>query len=384
MLLRLKKFIISTRIGRDVDVILRIMLSFIPRLHAIFSRNRKDSPDSFIFFLYGGIGDVILTLPLINSISSLGSTYVLCDRRICALKFLFPDTVNFIIYDKEALLFNTKKLRNKLHGINPVFIQTSPIFEAYLIGRLLRVNRSIGTILDFSHISSIGFKMETSIIETKSRIDTYNKIYTKIREEFDFLESPLELSYRLTREFKVIFNEFNNNYIVISPMKSEQWKMGKMDISQYARIADYFVKKYNYKVIFVGSKSERRHIESIIKITSEVGIMNLAGRTNIEDLASILYHSKFVIANDNGIAHLSAYLDLKILVMYMFSDPKVYSWNGDNYEYIFNNKEGCMPCVSVNKYPRDNYPPLCKNNLECNKSITSDNVIGKIHSLKWA
>lgn len=380
MLIKLKKTIISTQIGRYIDLVFRIFCSYIPRIQIFLSRKNAFRPDSYVFFLYGGIGDSILILPLINKISLLGKTHVLCDQKAYSLRFLLPKSVKIIVYDKKNLIFDYKKLRNQITGEYPLFVQTSPILELFLIGKLLRLSKSIGTLVDFKSIHSIGFKTDALELISKSRIENFNQIYNQIINEFKFLTLTNDHSYISAIELNRVIED---EYIVVSPMKSEEWKMGKMDINQYAKIADYFVEKFGSKVVFVGSESERQHIDSIVEITEGRGIFNFAGKTSIEDLASILIHSNFVIANDNGIAHLSAYLDLKVLVMFMFSDPEVYSWKGDNYEYIFNSNEGCMPCVSLSKYPRDNYPPICKYSLECNKSITSAHVIRKVHDLKW-
>ena len=180
------------------------------------------------------------------------------------------------------------------------------------------------------------------------------------------------------------FNLRSQKYIVISAAKSEQWKMGKMPINEYATLADNIVENFGKNIVFVGSKSETIYIDSIIEQTSNKSMMtNLAGQSSVEDLSLILNYSQFIVANDNGIAHLSGYLNLKVLVLFMFSDPKVYEWDTQNYEYIFEGIAPCMPCVSLNKHPIDNYPVLCPNNLKCNDSISAEKIIKKLTQLQW-
>jgi len=384
--LAIKKIIIASRFGRFFDSKLRLILSFIPFVHSIMSIEKViKKPDSFVFFLYGGIGDVVLTLPLINKLSSICKVTIFCDSTVLNLTFLFPENAKVVVYKKNTLLSDCSELRNQIKGLNPVFVQTSPIFEVYILRALLRIPYAIGLTTSFNSIRTLGFRSEPLHIASLSRLATYETIFTAIVDRFSFHNFFSDNNSKAKNlALENFFLNNNNKYIVISTTKSAQWDMGKMADYEYMKLAEYIVKNHKFKVLFVGHKSERDDIDHML--AGSLGnhmIENVAGDTSLEELASIMKKAEFVIANDNGVSHMSSYLGLKTLVLFMFSDPSVYTWNNDNYSYIFNKKHDCMPCVGLNRYPQDNYPVFCKNQLVCNETINSSYIIKKLETLHW-
>jgi len=375
----IKKTLISSHLGRSIDSIFRLILSVIPYSHSIISQRKNyKAPNTFVFFLYGGIGDVVLVLPLLRKISASKSVILLCDKRISHLSFMFPSNAQIEIYNKKFFVKSISNLKGKIPIGESIFVQISPIIELYLVRFILGIPKAIGLISSFYSFRSIGLYSAAVNVKEKNKIAIYDKLYEFISDTLFFNEG-LESIYKQS-----IAEDFQYNYIVISPMKSAEWDMGKINDIEYIKTAEHYVKFYRYKVIFVGSSEEFQSIESMIHLSTMSNMMiNMAGKTNLEELSLILSNARFIIANDNGIAHISAYFNLKILVLFMFSDPKVYQWDGDNYAYIFNQKYNCMPCVGLSQYPKDNYPVICQNNLFCNKTISHIDILNKIKELEW-
>ncbi len=386
-IIKLKKYIISTRVGRFIDSWSRYLLSFAPFFHSLVTQKKRHLvPDKFVFFLYGGIGDAVIVLPLINSLALNFFVVVFCDKRISNLSFLLSENVKVVIYDKNNLLSFGGGLRKHIVGSHPVFVQISPIIEMYIVRLLLGVPYAIGLISDFSNIRSIGFYLKPCHIDSHSRGVTYKKIYELISDNFYCGNVAINYAQIASLPVQNVSSDFclNCKYIVISPSKSAQWEMGKMPDDEYVKLADYIAKRYKYKIVFIGDHSETERINNMLSLSSEASMMvNMAGRTSLESLASIILCSEFVVANDNGVSHLSSYLGVKTIVLFMFSDPNVYEWEHKNYACIFNKIDSCMPCVGRNRFPQDNYPVLCKKELICNTSITFFDIIKKINLLGW-
>ena len=385
--LKIKKIIISSRIGIYLDSKIRLFISMIPLYHSLINRkNIPSTPDRFVFFLYGGVGDAVLVFPLIQKLSHISKTIIFCDSTISNLSYLLPENAEIIIYEKNSFLRCISDFRKRIAGLHAVFIQTSPVIEMYIIRLLLRIPYSIGLISSFRTVRSIGFNLKPRKINSHSRLYTYDAIFESILSSFDYKPQNIYTKnpHHKNISYDSSVDKIEGRYIVISPTKSFQWEMGKMPIQEYTKLANYLTQELGYKVIFVGHVSEQEYINNIVDeiLIPDMGI-NLAGRTSLKDLASVICGAELVIANDNGIAHLSSYLEVKTLVLFMFSNPKVYEWNNENYSYIFNKTHNCMPCVSLNRYPQDNYPVLCNNNLECNVSITANDIINKINLLGW-
>jgi len=385
--LQLKKIVVSSKLGRFFDAKLRLSLSLVPYIHSSLTQYRVTyCPDNFVFFLYGGIGDAVLAVNVINKLSRFAKVTVICDYKISGLSFLFSKNVAVVNYDKYKLIGQRKYLIEQISGHFPVFVQLSPIIEVYIIRLMLRIPLAIGFLTSFGCLRSIGFKTKMKKIHSKSRLDGYESIYQLICETF-------ELCYHKENKFdnlsvvqnKVQYDWMHNNaYAVIAAMKSPQWEAGKMPEHEYLKLAEFLVECKNLGVVFVGNSIEARDVDNLIACTPYTDrIINMSGKTDLQELASILINSKIVISNDNGVSHLSSYLNVNTVVLFMFSDPNVYEWKSENYTYIFNKKDDCMPCVSRNFYPQDNYPVICDNNLLCNKSIDSKDVINEIEMIGW-
>ena len=125
-------------------------------------------------------------------------------------------------------------------------------------------------------------------------------------------------------------------------------------------------------------------IKKITKhIPENVNYHNLTGLTSIKDLIPLIINSSFVVANDNGIHHLSNFLNIRTLTLYNFSSHEVYNWSNKNSEYIFNPVFSCMPCVGNQNGPFDNYPFKCPWKVRCKNTISSKNIVSKLKEVKW-
>ena len=82
----------------------------------------------------------------------------------------------------------------------------------------------------------------------------------------------------------------------------------------------YIYKKTKLIPVLVGSKEDLPMIKNlIINKPKELNFKNLVGKTNLKDLIQIIKNANFVISNDNGIHHLSNYLNKKTLTFFTFS-----------------------------------------------------------------
>ena len=148
-----------------------------------------------------------------------------------------------------------------------------------------------------------------------------------------------------------------------------------MDHRVYLDTMFYIYKKTKLIPVLVGSKEDLPIIQNlIINKPKELHIRNLVGKTNLKDLIQIVKNAKFVISNDNGIHHLSNYLNVKTLTFFTFSSYVTLKWNNNNSFFIFNKKYQCMPCIGNKSGPFDNYPFSCPWQIRCKDSITVDNI----------
>ena len=378
----MKKIIISSLIGQNIDKYFRKAISIIPLLNSVLAKKVKTTnPESFVFFLYGGIGDAILVISLINKISEFCEVVVLCDKRLEKISFLFHSNVSIIKYNKKGFIRQSFKIKRKISK-KSIFVHHTPVIELYLIKVMLGIPRSIGYISDYSKINSIGIFLKPVSVNSKNILKRYQDILKVLKSNFFY--NKVQYENCIERRPKPFQSVDNSRYIVISISKSPQWKMGKMNEYEYAKVADFFAFSYGYNVIFVGSDSERSQIDRAIRKSGNCNkFINSAGETTLSELAEIIKGADFVISNDNGVSHLAAHYEKKLLVLFFFSDPEVYKWHYENYKYIFNPIKCCMPCIGFSQFPVDNYPVICRNDLICNRSMSHVHVIDEILKTKW-
>ncbi len=114
-------------------------------------------------------------------------------------------------------------------------------------------------------------------------------------------------------------NISRNNYVVLVPGATVDEK--RWPAENFALLAEKISNKYQCGITAVGVNSERGIIDAIAELSS-VPILNLAGRTDIAQLVAILSSAKAVISNDTGSAHIAAALNVPMVLIFGFTNPK--------------------------------------------------------------
>lgn len=125
-----------------------------------------------------------------------------------------------------------------------------------------------------------------------------------------------------------------------SPIPLKRWLTGR-----YAEVADWLVSHKRAQILFVGVKDEIPIINEIQgKMSAES--KNIAGMTNIPQLASILRKCSIFIGNDSGPMHLAAAVGIKTIGLFGPGDPQRFGPVG-KYCQTIRKKLDCPPCTGV-------------------------------------
>ena len=129
-------------------------------------------------------------------------------------------------------------------------------------------------------------------------------------------------------------------------------------------------KKNNYNVYFLGKDiNSARVFEPVVNNSS---IISLIGKTNLKEVTYLLSSANLVVANDSGLMHLAASLDVNLISIFGSSSP-FYTpplMKNNNGEVIYKQLD-CSPCF------KNSCPLSEKDNLKCLKSITVDEISKK-------
>ncbi len=137
----------------------------------------------------------------------------------------------------------------------------------------------------------------------------------------------------------------------------------------YARLITAAAEEWGALPVLLGGNQDRS-ATAAVAAASEVECLDLAGQTDIVDLAALLAGSRAVIANDTGAAHLAGALGVRTLVLFGPTDPLRTKPLGPNVR-IASVATFCQPCMS----------PTCPLDHRCMNGLTPDHAIGMLRPL---
>lgn len=141
----------------------------------------------------------------------------------------------------------------------------------------------------------------------------------------------------------------------------------------YSEVARWWLAQ-GHHVVVVGTADEVSVAQNVCQGAG--GGVNLAGKTNLEELMYILGKAALAVVNDSGAMHLSAAMGGKGVALFGSTDPRATGPLGGKWKVIWN-KIDCSPCLKkVCTIPGKDY--------DCLKSIRPQKVIEALQVLDSA
>lgn len=323
-----------------------------------------------------GLGDVVMTLSTIKRFLYLDFKLTLLLKSQLEMSLvriiLSPkenDNVNIICLNDFKgmgllgyLRILIKLRKNRSFYSMPVF-SVNPLrynILAILSGAKFRVG--LGGSLGF-----LNFKNVTHFKNAhKSEINL--EIASKIAN--DVTIKPIEWpSYSSTISKKQTKDRFKLNeqceYICIAPGSGIIEEHKRWPKFKFGLLARKIAKK-NLKVIILGGPGEEDLGHYIQDISRNKNVINLVGKTSLQDTLDILSHAKALIANCNGISHLGSLIyGLEIIGIYGPTDPLLTGPYTKNLK-IISRKLSCSPCYAKN-FITGCGKPVCIREIDVNE-----------------
>ena len=127
---------------------------------------------------------------------------------------------------------------------------------------------------------------------------------------------------------------------IINPIA--RWKTKLWLPERFAGLADRLKQDMDCEIVFTGSKEDRRIIEEISNSMKERPL-NLAGRTNLKELAHLYGRSEILITTDTGPMHIAAAMGCPVVALFGPTAP----WRTGPYgkgHKIIRADVRCSPC----------------------------------------
>ncbi|WP_286170201.1 glycosyltransferase N-terminal domain-containing protein [Halocella sp. SP3-1] len=111
------------------------------------------------------------------------------------------------------------------------------------------------------------------------------------------------------------------------------WESKNWPPEYFARLADLIKNKLNYVVVFTGGSGDREGIAGIINLM-QIEALNLAGKTNLRELAELYRRVELFIGGDTGPMHLAAAVGTRVIALMGPTDPVTHGPYGEGHLII--------------------------------------------------
>ncbi len=140
-------------------------------------------------------------------------------------------------------------------------------------------------------------------------------------------------------------------YITISIGGFSQPEIWKLD--NWIYLICLLLKNKKYKIIILGTKSDYKN-SIILKSKNKKRIISLCGKTELDELFTLIQNSTVHITNDNGTMHVSTIFSKKTICLFNNHDPNG-KWNPSNKNaIIFRSKNGVNGIKPISVYKKLN------------------------------
>ncbi|MDD5669897.1 MAG: glycosyltransferase family 9 protein, partial [Candidatus Omnitrophica bacterium] len=136
----------------------------------------------------------------------------------------------------------------------------------------------------------------------------------------------------------------------------------------FASLADRLSEKLGAKIVLVGAGDEIE-IAGQVERDVKMPLVNLAGKTSLEELCAVIKNCAVLVTNDGGPLHIAVAQGVKTVSIFGPVDEKVYGPFPASDLYIaLKNEIPCRPCYKNFRFSG------CDNNRACLTGISVDEV----------
>jgi heptosyltransferase-2 len=323
------------------------------------------------------IGDVVLSTPVIKALRNrFPQAYISMMVAPCARDIVEgnPYLDEVIIYDKNgkhkswlrSIKFASSLRKKKfdlaviLHPTNRMHLLT---FLAAIPERL-GYNRKFGFLLNHRKPHT---KQEAAKHEAEYNLD--------LLRDYSISGNPADLFMPIKVESEAYVDELfrkegispTDKLLAINPGASCPSKIWPTE--RFRQVCEKLINLYSLKIlILTGPKDISLADKITLHYEAKGRVINLAGKTSLSQMASILKRCALFISNDSGPVHIASALDTPVISIFGRKQPGLSPrrWGplGKNDKYLHKDI-GCIQCLAHN----------CKKEFSCLRAISVDDVV---------
>lgn len=356
----------------------KLIIGFLKRL-----AQRRASKEAFLISAYGGLGNFIMATPMVTKLRQLypaAKIYILAGNTF-GTEHVFragdgiADDVFFLPISRSSLNKALFFLRLRQRRIQTAFLpfDASPAF--YWWGVLLAgIARRVGHTLDVLG-QEMSWTRDVLTDEVPLRLDTHESDL-----HFDLLE---KIYGPFVREY--------NTHVTVLPedilTKFQLTPLGYVVIQVSAANAGVTPKRWTdagfaelirrlsqagETVVLPGDHNEKPVIDEFL-LRHNLKAVNIAGRTTIEEISTIIKHAKLLVCHDSGLMHIGNAHKTPLIALYgptdlVFTEPKAST------SRIIRQTLPCIPCMK--NFAKTEAEALrdCPIDVQCMRDLSVEEV----------
>jgi ADP-heptose:LPS heptosyltransferase len=320
--------------------------------------NKKTEMDILIIKL-GALGDVINTLPLVVNLKKHlnADIHWVVEPLSFPLVSAHPCVDNTVLFNRhtwrQSLPGLIRKIRNRHYDL---CLDLQRILKSGMMCMVSKSTRRIG--FDRTRCKEMSWLFGFDRIPSSDPSRHMVRQYLEFSEYLGLADNDIRwdipvkgvLPFRLPEE-----------YIVLNIGATKE--ANKWTAQGFSSLAHEIMQKYHVPCILTGAKEDLGMSSQIMR-NNDNGIIDLVGKTTIEELIEVLAGSSAVVSCDTGPMHLGVALGKEVIALFGPADPRR---TGPFIGHVIRKPISCSPC---NKRK-------CKNPV-CMSSIKSGDVFEKI------
>lgn len=357
-------------------------------MEVFFLFNKKAIPKNLKKILViraGMLGDVLLTTSLVK-----------------AIRKKYPKTkIYYLVGEWSKDILKDNKDINKLIAFDDTIVFKRKFFQVLNLIRTLRKERfDLCFVLDKSYLWNIfaflckipfriGFDREgegfcnnlnVKFDGTKHELDYYLEICRLLDIKLE--EDREDINLAISKKDEVFatgiikkYNLENKTIIGIAPggakNPGQEMTVKRWPKERYIELINRLIKNKKISVILFGGKDDVGLAQDIAKNT-RANIVNLAGKSTIQESAALIKKCNLFITHDSGLMHIAAAVKIPLLVLF---GPTSATRFAPKNSAVIKSHLSCAPCYDI----YGNYKQ-CENAV-CMESISTEEVESAIHKI---
>ncbi|MCX7641185.1 MAG: glycosyltransferase family 9 protein [Elusimicrobiales bacterium] len=322
----------------------------------LYKKDKKPSFESILISNIGHLGDLILSLRIIEIVREKfpkSKIYFLCNSQakqlldgnpyideVIEYKPFFINSENFLkkIFSLITVIYKLRKIKPDIvFELRASFPNTVPIVK--LGGtKFIAGYPNIG----FSFLIDKKIKWKNDQHEIENFLDI-------LRWKIDIPKYPFcglpDVSYikNYSEDIKKLIEDMKGKYIVCNIFSRDKKKMISFD--KWKEFIYYY--KEFYYIVLIGSKKDR---VNDLELLIYEKVINLVGKTSLCDLFYVLKNSKFVVTIDSFVGQICSLFNLPSAIIFKgFVNIKRFGPLSEKCMIIKSNTD-CFPCNETDAY----------------------------------